>query len=89
MLRSALDIGHNFIKIHYKLCPMSRADPKFTLKNYKSFFSFKKMVDLGKNGEGYSKGSSGSSLSISSSILLSASSLILLSFSLCKLLSSS
>jgi len=30
LLGSALDIGHNFIKIHYKLCPMSRADPKFT-----------------------------------------------------------
>jgi len=40
------------------------------------------MVDLGKNGEGYSKGNSGSSLSISSSILLSVSSLVLLSLSL-------
>jgi len=34
LLGSALDIGHNFIKIHYKLCPMSRADPKFTISGY-------------------------------------------------------
>jgi hypothetical protein len=31
LLGSALDIGHNFIRTYYKLCPMSRADPKFIL----------------------------------------------------------